>query len=154
MADQPRDSETLHGYAMDRDEIDDFLRAQGTGVLSLSRDGTAYAVPVSFGYADDSLYFFLLRFGDDSRKLDFVETTDEASFTTYDVEDANRWRSVVVSGPLTEVSDGEADRLEDVMFDNAEFASLFPYGEPMTAQVRYRLAVGDVTGQKGHGYEV
>ena len=24
----------------------------------------------------------------------------------------------------------------------------------MTAQVRYRLAVGDVTGQKGHGYEV
>jgi len=49
MGDQPCDSETLHGYAMDRDEIEDFLRAQGTGVLSLSRDGTAYAVPVSFG---------------------------------------------------------------------------------------------------------
>ncbi|MHB9287866.1 pyridoxamine 5'-phosphate oxidase family protein [Halobacteriales archaeon Cl-PHB] len=154
MADQPRDPDTLRGYAMDRDEIDEFLREQGTGVLSLSRDGTAYAIPVSFGFAADSLYFFLLRFGDDSKKLDFVETTDEASFTTYDVEDANKWRSVVVTGPLTEVPDDEAEDLEDVMFDNAEFASLFPYGEPMTEQVRYKLSVETVTGQKGHGYVV
>lgn len=145
--------EKLQGIRMDDEEIDEFLRDQGVGLLSLAKDGDAYAVPISFGYdGGDRLYFFLLRFGDSSRKLDFSEHTDTATFVVYDVETPDRWRSVIVSGKIGRVPEDRYDDMEDVMFDNAWSARLFPYGEPITEIVRAELRVESVTGQKGAGY--
>lgn len=67
---------------MHRAEIDQFLREQGTGVLSLADAGETYAPPMSFGYDGDRLYFVMIRFGDDSTKLDFADTTTRATLTT------------------------------------------------------------------------
>ena len=147
------DEPKLRGVAMDRDEVDEFLREQGVGVLSLADGSEAYGVPISFGYDGDRLYFFMVRFGEGSEKLDFAESTARASFATYDFPDEHHWRSVVVRGPLEPVPEDDLEAAEDALFDNARFANLFPYGEPMTERPRYRLTVEEVTGQQGQGHE-
>ena len=121
--------------------------------LSLAAEGEAYGVPLSFGDDGEKLYFFLIRFGDDSLKLDFAETTARASFTTYSFVDKHHWRSVVVRGQIQRVPERDLDAADEALFDNAEFASLFPYSEPMTERPRYRLTVESVTGQQGQGHE-
>lgn len=163
MADDPTDGvitmtegeyEKLQGIRMDRAEIDEFLTDHGVGLLSLARDGEAYAVPISFGYdGEDLLYFFLLRFGESSRKIDFADATDTATFAVYEVETPDRWKSVLASGEVGTVPGERYDEMEEVMFDNAWSARLFPYGEPITEIVRAELRVESVTGQKGAGYE-
>jgi nitroimidazol reductase NimA-like FMN-containing flavoprotein (pyridoxamine 5'-phosphate oxidase superfamily) len=143
----------LRGVPMNESERDAFLREQGQGVLSLASDNEAYALPVSFGYDGGDLYFILLRFGEDSMKLDFAETTETATFSTFEFEDEHHWRSVNARGPIERVPDDETDDVDDIMFDNAEFASLYPHGEPITDHPRYRLIAEETTGQKGQGHE-
>jgi hypothetical protein len=151
MADAERGERKLRGVAMDRAEIEAFLRERGTGTLSLADAGEAYGIPVSFGYDGDRLYFYLIRFGEESTKLDFAATTTRATFSTYSFVDGNDWRSVVVRGPIEEVPEDRLDAAEAAMSDNARFANLFPYGERMTAWPRYWLVPEEVTGQRSMG---
>lgn len=148
------DERTLRGGPMTESELAEFLDERGQGVLSLARDGDAYGVPVSFGYDDDTLYFVLLQFGDASEKLEFAEATGTATFSTFEFEDEHHWRSVVARGPLESVAEEDREAVDDVMFDNARFASLFPHGEPITDHPRYRLVPEETTGQKGQGHDV
>jgi len=142
----------LRGVAMDEAQLDEFLRERGSGVLSLANENVAYGMPVSFGWDGDNLYFILLQFGEDSEKLDYAATTERATFSTYDFEDEHHWRSVVARGPIEEVSADDTDEVTETMFENAQFASLFPHGEPITDQPRYRLVPEELTGQQGQGY--
>lgn len=148
------DERNLCGVPMTESERDEFLDEQGQGVLSLARDGDAYGVPIYFGGDDGTLYFVLLQFIDDSQKLEFAEATGTATFSTFEFEDEHHWRSVVVRGPLESVAEEDRAAVDDVMFDNARFASLFPHGEPITAHPRYRLVPEETTGQKGQGHDV
>ena len=144
----------IRGLHMDRDEVDAFLADQGYGVLSLADGGSAYGVPVSFGYDGESkLYLYLIQFGDGSRKLDYVEETDTACVVTFDVESRFRWRSAIVSGPLQPLPEDEVETMEEVMNDNAWFPSLFPPEDPMTAVRRLELHIEEVTGRKGEEYQ-
>lgn len=143
----------LRGVPMTEREREEFLREQGQGVLSLASGDDAYGLPVSFGYDDGVLYFLLLRFGEDSEKLDFAAATETATFTTFEFDDEHHWRSVLARGPLEAVPDDETDAVDDVMFDNAQFASLFPHGEPITDHPRFRLVPEETTGQQGQGHD-
>lgn len=134
-------------------ERDDFLREQGQGVLSLADGDDAYGLPVSFGYDGDALYFVLLQFGDASEKLEFADATETATFATFEFEDEHHWRSLLVRGSIERVPDDEADDVDEVMFENARFASLFPHGEPITDHPRFRLSPTETTGQKGQGHD-
>jgi nitroimidazol reductase NimA-like FMN-containing flavoprotein (pyridoxamine 5'-phosphate oxidase superfamily) len=137
------------GTQMPDEEIDAFLREQGFGALALSDDGRSCAVPVSFGYDEERerCYLSLVRFGDDSEKLRFAETTTSAALLCYDVESRFEWRSAVVRGPLEPVPEDERDHVESVMDDNAWFPSLFPPSEPITAVERVALVVEAVSGR-------
>lgn len=143
----------LKALEMDEDEIDAFLREEGVGLLSLASDGEAYGVPVSFGWDGDALYFYLLQFGDRSKKLEFADETETASFAVYRVESKFKWKSVVASGQLDQVPEEQEEATEATMDDNAWFPNLFPLDEPQTDVSRLRLDVTSLTGQKGHGYE-
>ncbi|MGB9965565.1 pyridoxamine 5'-phosphate oxidase family protein [Halobacterium sp. CBA1126] len=143
----------LRGVAMDETEREAFLRERGIGVLSLASGDVAYGTPISFGYDGDALYFILLQFGEDSEKLDYAAATETATFSTYEYDDEHHWRSVVARGPIEEVSEEASDDATDTMFENAQFASLFPHGEPITDQPRYRLVPEELTGQKGQGHD-
>ncbi|WP_335343098.1 pyridoxamine 5'-phosphate oxidase family protein [Halomontanus rarus] len=72
---------------MDDERIEERLERRETGVLALAADGSAYAIPVAHHYEDESLY---VRLADDgsSTKMTYLEKTDEACFTLYDVDSA------------------------------------------------------------------
>lgn len=147
-------SREIRGLHMDRDEVDEFLADQGYGVLSLADGGSAYGVPVSFGYDGDSkLYLYLIQFGDSSRKLDYADETETACLVTFDVTDRFRWRSAIVSGTLHPLPEEDIEAMEEVMNDNAWFPSLFPPEDPMTAVRRLELHIDEVTGRKGEEFQ-
>ncbi len=131
---------------LSREECDEHLREQGTGVLSLASDDEAYSVPISFGYADDVVYFVFLGYAADSEKGRFAETTDRACLVSYDVSGKFGWESVVVRGPLREVDDDEWDDLVDAIEDNAWYPSLFSEADPQSQIRGFALSTEDVSG--------
>ncbi|MDS0297739.1 pyridoxamine 5'-phosphate oxidase family protein [Halogeometricum sp. S1BR25-6] len=137
--------EPLQGDPMDHDEVDEFLREHGVGVLSLADEGEAYGVPISFGYDGEHLYFVFLR-GETSRKETFAEATTRATLTAFDVAGRHAWESVVVAGRLEAVAEDEWDAVVDAMEDNAWFPSLFSESEPMRGIAGWVLEIDEATG--------
>lgn len=139
----------VEGIEMERADVDQFLREQGVGVLSLASGGEAYGVPVSFGYdGGDSVYFVFLRVSERSKKEEFAERTERASLTVHDVSSKHVWTSVVVSGTLDRVADEDWDELEAAIGDNAWYPSLFSEAVPMQDIVGWELRVEEITGQR------
>ncbi|SIR66614.1 pyridoxamine 5'-phosphate oxidase family protein [Natronorubrum thiooxidans] len=132
--------------ALTRDEIDAFLREQGSGVLSLTDGAETYAVPESFGYEGDVLYF-QLGFDSDSQKLSFIETTDVATLTAFTDDPA---RSVLVRGPLEPVPEADQQRASGAIAANATIPALNVSLETMTDELAfefYRLVPQELSGR-------
>jgi nitroimidazol reductase NimA-like FMN-containing flavoprotein (pyridoxamine 5'-phosphate oxidase superfamily) len=94
--------------AMDDDEIDEFLRSEGHGILAFAGE-PPYAVPMSYGYdADERVaYVHLSRF-DGSEKAARLADSGAVSLVVSRYARPDRWRSVVVDGSLTRLSDEAA----------------------------------------------
>ena len=94
---------------MDGTEIVDFLESQPAGVLAMADGDTAYAIPVSFTFVpEESRVYFRLGYAPGSQKKKFVATTDHAGFVAY-ARQPDRWKSVVASGRLLELSKTNLD---------------------------------------------
>lgn len=139
---------------MSDDEVAEYLYERGHGVLTLADDGTSYGIPISFGYDGEAIYLSLIEFGDTSKKLDFIENTDQACLITYHVETRHVWKSAIVHGTLQPVPEDEFDRVEGVLKDNAWFPSIFPPNRPITGFHRMVLRIDEATGRKGEGYHL
>lgn len=132
---------------MAEEEIEEFLERRGTGTLALTDGAETYAVPESFGYDGDSLYFQLVH-AEDSRKMDFIETTGIATFTT-SIEDPPQ--SVVVRGPLEKVREDEKMVATNAIAENAVLPTLnvIPNHSPEDLDMEfYRLTPHERTGRK------
>lgn len=95
--DEPRSSRTR---AMSMEEIADFLRARNWGVLATHGPAGAYAVPISYGFGGGTVYFAT----GPGRKLSNLLADPLVCFTIPNVETANRWESVVISGRAVPVT--------------------------------------------------
>lgn len=105
-------------------EIETVLARNGIGVLALYDGAFPYPIPMSFGYSGASPVF-AMQFGFDehSRKRQCLETTSNAGFTVYEETEPNeRWRSVVLTGELTEVSEADLEAAYMALASNATFA--------------------------------
>lgn len=124
--------EYAYTHGMDDDEVDERLRTSQTGVLSLAKDSDAYAIPLAHFYDEGRLYF---RIGDtaDSRKQEFLQTTETACYVLYGAEptaDPNELESwsVIVTGHLTEIPDTEHGRFDTAAI-NREFTPIRVFDE-------------------------
>lgn len=145
--------DTLSGIEMTDAEIDQFLTEQGHGILALADDSDAYGVPVSFGYDGDALYTSLLKFGDVSQKIEYLEETDTACLTTYHVSTRFDWKSVVVRGAYREVNEDNLEYMDSLLDENAWFPTIFPPEDPMTDVRHVALVPEEMTGRKGEAYQ-
>ncbi|MFA9425108.1 pyridoxamine 5'-phosphate oxidase family protein [Natronorubrum sp. A-ect3] len=122
-----------HGYgtSMTDDEIAQFLYDHGIGVLSLSRNGHSYGIPVSYGYDGDCSRCILdLGFAPESKKETFLETTEQSCLTVYEWRSPTDWRSVVMTGELRELDgDLEAD-LEQRYYEHADDVEIAVFDRP------------------------
>jgi hypothetical protein len=137
----------VYTFGMDESEVEERLRSEAAGVLSLADDGTAYGVPVHHYYDGESLYF---RLGDDdhSKKLSFVETTTEASFVLFGVEEPESW-SVLVTGALRELSESERETF-DAATINDRFGPFRVFDEPIddVELAMFEMEIESVTGRR------
>ncbi|ELZ94791.1 Pyridoxamine 5-phosphate oxidase family protein [Haloferax mucosum ATCC BAA-1512] len=133
---------------MPDEEIDRILREEGVGVLSFADGDVAYGIPLSFGYDADRkrLYFVFLRPGETSKKTEFAEATDRASFTVWDAPARHEWRSVVLEGELHPIADDEWSRVQEALEDNAWYPSLFSETEPMQDILGWELRIDHQSG--------
>ena len=84
-------------------EVDAFLSRHETGVLSLARDETPYAIPISYGFDEESRDAFLrLVSTPDSEKREFLASNPQARVVVYE-EDEDTYQSVVGVGTLRRV---------------------------------------------------
>jgi nitroimidazol reductase NimA-like FMN-containing flavoprotein (pyridoxamine 5'-phosphate oxidase superfamily) len=78
------------------DEIDGLLARVGWGILGTAADAAPYGVPVGYGW--DGRRLFLAT--GPGRKLEAVERNPRICLTVAEVDDFDRWRSVVAIGEL------------------------------------------------------
>jgi nitroimidazol reductase NimA-like FMN-containing flavoprotein (pyridoxamine 5'-phosphate oxidase superfamily) len=104
---------------MPSSEISELLREKGMGTLSMARDSTPYAIPMSFGYDHDALYFLFVGHSESGVKLGYAEDTEKACFLVSEVSSDVSWRSAVVRGPLERISADQWDAAREALADNA-----------------------------------
>ena len=136
-------------FEMTDEEVERMLRAADYGVLSLADDDEAYGIPMSFGYDGEGLYFVFRRPAERSRKLEFIEETDRATFVISSVTTKHDWASVVLEGPVMPVRDEDWSVLLESLDETAWFPSIFSETDPRQDFVGYYLAVERATGRKG-----
>ncbi len=118
--------ETLLGSEMNDSEIATLLTEQGVGVLSLRADGVPYGVPLSFGYdGADRLYFLFVGHSEQLKKETYAETSEVASFVTFDIDPDGSWRSVMVTGSLERITPEQWETAREALTDNAFESELF-----------------------------
>ncbi len=84
-------------------EVDAFLARHETGVLSLARDETPYAIPISYGFDEASRDAYLrLVSTPDSEKREFLGSDPRARIVVYE-EAGDEYTSVVGVGTLRRV---------------------------------------------------
>ena len=140
------------GISMTREEIDDFLRTQEYAILALADQNRAYAVPVCFGYDGEDIYLYLIRFGESSEKLSFRERTEQACLTTFKVDSKQRWRSVVVRGPLQEIRQEKKRNVEKILMNSPWFSTILPPKDPIREVRQFVLAIEELSGRKGEEF--
>lgn len=141
------------GDSMHADEITDVLERQGHGVLSLSRGDDGYGIPVSYAYdlENERLIFEFVHVGE-SKKRDFLGSSDEVTLTTYDYRDPTTWMSVIATGTLTPLSEDEvSDRSAALFFSQADDAAKnLRWVEDADAEREWwGLDIREVTGRRG-----
>lgn len=138
--------EYVHTVGMTDREIDERLREHEVGVLSLAREGDAYSVPISYNWDGERL---LLRLTDDdhSKKMAYVDTTEEACFLLYAAGE-DSW-SIVVTGRLhlldSDRGDGFDDRTINEWFDEVR---IFDEAIDEVVVYVYEFEIESLTGRR------
>lgn len=95
---------------MSREEIARLLGRGWYGHLGCARDGHPYVVPMSYAYDGGNLYFFTTE----GTKTEFISANHEVCFQIEEVESADQWRSVMLTGRAELLTD--AADIERAMF--------------------------------------
>jgi uncharacterized protein len=95
---------------MTRGEIARLLGRGWYGHLGCSRDGHPYVVPMSYAYDGGDVYFFTTE----GTKTEFIAANHEVCFQVEEVESADDWQSVMLTGRAELLSD--VAEIEHAMF--------------------------------------
>lgn len=143
----------IRGIEMTEKEIEDFLTEKGYGTLSVASEKRAYSVPISIGYDGNHLFMNLLTFGRKSKKMDYLQDTEEACVVAMEINNRFDWRSVVVTGHIDKVGEDEEDYHEDVLNENGWFPIIYPPSGPLTDVARVVMEPTEMSGRKGEEYQ-
>ena len=95
---------------MSQEEMARLLGRGWYGHLGCSRDEHPYVVPMSYAYDGGDLYFFTTE----GTKTEFISANHEVCFQVEEVESADNWQSVMLTGRAELLTD--AADIERAMF--------------------------------------
>jgi len=130
-------------------EVNAFLSRHETGVLSLARDATPYAIPISYGFDEQSRDAFLrLVSTPDSEKRAFLASNPQARIVVYE-EDGNEYQSVVGIGTLHRVDLEELTPETIAQYGNTRrpLFEIWADGKPDLDIELYRFVPEQLTGR-------
>lgn len=135
---------------MDDTEIRGFLSSQSTGVLGLPGADAPYLIPMSFGFDGESELYFTYVVGAESRKAALTDSAAVARFLVYRADTAFNWESVLLTGTVEPVPEGEREGiLETIRIPWRP--DLFERAGGTETVGLYRFRVEDWTGIKHTG---
>lgn len=140
-----------YGMVMDDEETARFLENQGLGTLSMGNETGGYGIPMSFGYDRvNDRCIFQLSFREESMKARYIESGNRVTFSTYDWEAMDDWRSVVIRGTLHELSPGESSLAGGIFAAFSKIASPEVFQEPIGDLdfEWYELQIDDMHGRR------
>jgi nitroimidazol reductase NimA-like FMN-containing flavoprotein (pyridoxamine 5'-phosphate oxidase superfamily) len=137
---------------MTDEEVTGFLASQSVGVLGLPTEdgGTPSLRPLSFGFDGEARLYFLYVVGAESRKLELTERADTARFLVYRAETTFNWRSVLLTGTVTEVAEDDRERALEAL-EGAWRPDVFERASATEATRLYQFDVDERTGLKHLG---
>lgn len=143
----------LHRYGMEPmsdDAIRGFLSSQYIGVLGIPTADLPMMRPLSFWFDGTDCLYFVYVLGDRSRKDDLSQEAETARFLVYSAETQFNWRSVLLTGSLSEVP--EVDRRD--VFEAMEIRwrpEVFEQAGVSEPTKLYRFAITEQAGIKHLG---
>jgi uncharacterized protein len=84
-------------------EMHALLQRQSFGHLGCARDGRPYVLPMNYVYDGKELYFFTTE----GMKTQFIASNPRVCLQVEEVEDSTHWRSVMVIGEATRLTNSE-----------------------------------------------
>lgn len=91
-----------------QEECSAVLSGSRVGRLGCVRDGQPYVVPITFAFAEHSLYSFSLL----GQKIEWMRANPRACVQIDEMGEDGGWKSVVVSGSYMELPDRIGSKLE------------------------------------------
>lgn len=131
-------------------DIRSFLSSQTVGVLGISTDGVPMLRPLSFWFDGDATLYFVYVLGEESRKHQLSQQADAARFLVYSAETPFQWRSVLLSGSLSEVPDAEIAAVLNEL-ENQWRPELFEQASVDEPTALYRFEITEQVGIKHLG---
>lgn len=134
---------------MAADDTEAFLTEQASGVLCLADERRAYGVPVAFAYDGENERVVLnLGFAPESKKREFIETTEEACLTAYEWSATHDWKSVIIHGTLAALDDSAINEETESWFHTV--TADIDVEEQNLALQWYELRVSELSGRRSH----
>lgn len=130
------------------------LSANNSASLACAHDGRPYNVPISYAFADGSIY----SFSPEGQKIDWMRSNSFVSLLVVDHGLGGTWKSVVVSGSFEEFTeapcfDNETDFAWQVLSKRADWwnpgsFTLAPRPQSETVKyVYYCIRIDEMTGR-------
>jgi len=139
--------EYVYTAGLSEGDVQRHLRNRGHGVLALADGGDSYAVPLNYHYDGDRI-LVRLSTEPDSRKIEFVETTETATLVVYDVDGDASW-SVLIRGEIRRLPEAEQATFTDTAINEA-FPPFRLFDEDVDAveMAIYELDPDEITGRR------
>lgn len=83
------------------EEIEDFLQTSNYGHLACCRNNVPYVVPIHFAYISPYVYIYTTE----GKKTEIIRANPEICLQAEHVEDNRDWRSVIITGRATQLTD-------------------------------------------------
>ncbi|HJZ82196.1 MAG TPA: pyridoxamine 5'-phosphate oxidase family protein [Pyrinomonadaceae bacterium] len=84
-------------------EMHALLQRENFGHLGCARDHRPYVVPMHYAYDGKELYFFTTV----GMKTRYIDANPQVCLQVEEIKDSTHWRSVLVSGRASEITDKE-----------------------------------------------
>lgn len=135
---------------MSDDEIRGFLSSKSVGVLGLPTEGAPALRPMSFGYDGERRLYFVYLLGSESRKRTLSDRADAARFLVYSAETSFNWRSVLLTGALSAVSETDHETALSTL-ETAWRPDVLERASETAETALYELRIGEQVGYKHLG---
>lgn len=141
---------------LNKDQIESILSSQALGRLACCVNNQPYIVPITYAY--DGKYIY--GQSNEGKKLEIMRQNPRVCFEVDMMVSMTNWKSVVVNGHFEELSEVEAARAREILFEKVfplqTSSTVHPHQHEVSSQVddsnrikyiMYRIRIDSVSGR-------